>query len=177
MKKETSPVVCDLFTWRKPLEPLNKRGCIQKFPDWINNEIYAYLWYYSFLAAKLTRLTHRIEIQLHLVAESYIIRSSRSRRPVRKLLDTPSYTASLFLIWNSTSLYIKHYLVLSETYYLQFYLQTFGGMWIWDQSANLPTSSSYPPPPIDCSSLCGQGSRRNAMFRIQNASDTKDIRR
>jgi hypothetical protein len=25
---------------------LNIRGCIQKFPDWVNNEIYAYLWYY-----------------------------------------------------------------------------------------------------------------------------------
>jgi hypothetical protein len=40
------------------------------------------------MAAKLTRLTHKIAIQLHLVAESC---SFRSRRPVRKLLDTPSY--------------------------------------------------------------------------------------
>jgi hypothetical protein len=22
-------------------------GCIQKFPDWVDNEIYAYLYYYS----------------------------------------------------------------------------------------------------------------------------------
>jgi hypothetical protein len=43
------------------------------------------------MAAKLTRLTHKIAIQLHLVAESSTICSSRSRRPVRKLLDTPSY--------------------------------------------------------------------------------------
>jgi hypothetical protein len=43
------------------------------------------------MAAKLTRLTHEIAIQLHLVAESCTICSSRSRRPVRKLLDTPSY--------------------------------------------------------------------------------------
>jgi hypothetical protein len=43
------------------------------------------------MAAELTRLTHKIAIQLHLVAESCIICSSRSRRPVRKLLDTPSY--------------------------------------------------------------------------------------
>jgi len=43
------------------------------------------------MAAKLTRLTHKIAIQLHLVAESYTICSSRSRRPVRRLLDTPSY--------------------------------------------------------------------------------------
>jgi hypothetical protein len=38
------------------------------------------------MAAKLTRLTHKIAIQLHLVAESCTIYSSRSRRPVRKLL-------------------------------------------------------------------------------------------
>jgi hypothetical protein len=40
---------------------------------------------------KLTRLTHKIAVQLHLVAESSTICGSRSRRPVRKLLDTPSY--------------------------------------------------------------------------------------
>jgi hypothetical protein len=43
-------------------------------------------------AAKLARLTHRIAIQLHLMAEICTICSSRSRRPVRKLLDAPSYT-------------------------------------------------------------------------------------
>jgi len=42
--------------------------------------------------AKLTRLTHKIAIQLQLVAESFTTCSSRSRRPVRKLLDTPSYS-------------------------------------------------------------------------------------
>jgi hypothetical protein len=45
----------------------------------------------SVMAAKLTRLTHEIAIQLHLIAESCTICSSRSRRPVRKLLVTPSY--------------------------------------------------------------------------------------
>jgi len=40
---------------------------------------------------KLTRLTHNTEIQLHLVAESCIICSSRNKWPVRKLLDIPSY--------------------------------------------------------------------------------------
>jgi hypothetical protein len=44
------------------------------------------------MAPKLTRLTHKIVIQLHLVSESCNICSSRSRRPVRKLLETPSYT-------------------------------------------------------------------------------------
>jgi hypothetical protein len=43
------------------------------------------------MAAKLTRLTHKIAIQLRLVAESCTICSSRSRRLVRKLSDTPSY--------------------------------------------------------------------------------------
>jgi len=44
------------------------------------------------MAAKLTRLTHEIVIKLHLLAESCTIWNSRSRRPVRKLLDIPSYT-------------------------------------------------------------------------------------
>jgi hypothetical protein len=43
------------------------------------------------IAAKFNRLTHKIEIQLHLVAESCTVYRYRSRRPVRKLLDTPSY--------------------------------------------------------------------------------------
>jgi len=42
------------------------------------------------MAAKQTRLTHKISIHLHLMAESCTICSSRSRRPVRKLLDTVS---------------------------------------------------------------------------------------
>jgi hypothetical protein len=72
----------------------NIRGDIQKFPDWIDNEIYAYdnRWEASrrVTATKLW-LTHKIDIQLHLVAESYTICNSRFRRPVGKLLDTPSY--------------------------------------------------------------------------------------
>jgi hypothetical protein len=80
-----------------PPRPLQTRVYrIQKFPDGVITK-------YTFttintrweatqrvMAAKLTRLTHKIAIQLHLVAESCIICSSRSRRPVRKLLDTPS---------------------------------------------------------------------------------------
>jgi hypothetical protein len=46
------------------------------------------------MTAKLTRLTHKIAIQLHLVAESCTIFSSVFRQPVRKLLDTPSYSNS-----------------------------------------------------------------------------------
>jgi hypothetical protein len=73
------------------------REYIQKFPDWIITK-YTLItintrWEATqrALAAKLTRLTHRIAIQLHLVEESCTIFSSRSRRLVRKLLNTPSY--------------------------------------------------------------------------------------
>jgi len=44
------------------------------------------------MAVKLTRMTHKIAILLHLVTESCTICSSRSRRPVWKPLDTPSYS-------------------------------------------------------------------------------------
>jgi len=50
------------------------------------------------MAAKFTRLTHKIVIQLHLVTESCTIWSSHSRRPVRKLLDTPSYHGSKLIL-------------------------------------------------------------------------------
>jgi len=43
------------------------------------------------MVTKPTRLAHKIGIQLHLVAGSCTICSSPSRRPVRKLSDTPSY--------------------------------------------------------------------------------------
>jgi hypothetical protein len=46
------------------------------------------------MAAKLTTLTHKIVIQLYLVAESCTICSSHSRWPVRKLLDSPLYCYS-----------------------------------------------------------------------------------
>jgi hypothetical protein len=59
------------------------------------------------MAAKLTRLTHKVAIQLHLVTESCTICSSRSRRPVRKILDTPSYLAFVFMLVLSSA-YITH---------------------------------------------------------------------
>jgi hypothetical protein len=39
------------------------------------------------MATKLTRLTHKIAIQLYLVAENCTIRSSRSRQPVRRRIS------------------------------------------------------------------------------------------
>jgi hypothetical protein len=71
------------------------RWCIQTFPDWVDNEVTIKTrWELTkrIMAEKITRLTHKIAIQLHLVAESCTICSSRSRRPVRKLLGTPSYS-------------------------------------------------------------------------------------
>jgi hypothetical protein len=56
------------------------------------------------MAAKLTRLTHKIAIHLHLVAESCTICSCCSRRPVRKLLDVPSY----FLFWAFLEYHFTH---------------------------------------------------------------------
>jgi len=44
-----------------------------------------------FMPAKPTRLTHKTAIYLRLMAESCTICSSRSKRPVRNLLDTTSY--------------------------------------------------------------------------------------
>jgi len=52
------------------------------------------------MAVKLRRLTHKIATQLHLVAESCTVFSSRSRWPVRKLLGTPSYSFALEVIFN-----------------------------------------------------------------------------
>jgi hypothetical protein len=55
---------------------------MQKFLDWVDNEIYAYNNKHSRsntqrdTAAKLTRLTHKIAIQLHLVAQLYHLRFS-----------------------------------------------------------------------------------------------------
>jgi hypothetical protein len=65
--------------------------CI-KFPNWADDEMNT-RWEATkkTMAAKLTRLTHEIAIQLYLVAESCAIHSSRSRRPDQEILDTTSY--------------------------------------------------------------------------------------
>jgi len=52
------------------------------------------------MVVKLTRLTHKIAIHLHLVEKSFTICSSLSKRPVRKLLSTPSYFT--FCNWNNS---------------------------------------------------------------------------
>jgi hypothetical protein len=61
------------------------------------------------MAAKLIRLTYKIAIQLHLVAKSCTICSSRSKWLVRKLLDTPwhyrsiSFCQGVFFFSNSNN--------------------------------------------------------------------------
>jgi hypothetical protein len=50
------------------------------------------------MAAKLTRMIHKIAIQLYLVAGSSIICSSHSGRPVGKRLDTPSYITTGYVL-------------------------------------------------------------------------------
>jgi hypothetical protein len=51
------------------------------------------------MEVKLTRLTHKIAMQLYLVAESSTICGSCSRQPVRKILDTPLYVFHIEDSW------------------------------------------------------------------------------
>jgi len=87
------------------------RSCFQKFPDWVNNEInnnkHSSRSNPKGMAAKLTRLTHKIATQLHLVTGSCTIYSSRTRRPVRKLLDTPTYSVELHEHIMNTTTFVK----------------------------------------------------------------------
>jgi hypothetical protein len=72
------------------------------------------------MATKLTRLAHKIEIQLHLVAGSCTICSSHSRRPVRKLLVTPSHS-ELCIVRFPPSTHIAE--VLNEPRYKETYIE------------------------------------------------------
>jgi hypothetical protein len=69
------------------------------------------------MAAKLTKLTHKIAIQLYLVAESCIICSSRSSRPVRKLLVTPSYNEHM-IVGHVRTFYVYRNVSLKPQYQL-----------------------------------------------------------
>jgi hypothetical protein len=71
------------------------------------------------MATKLTSLTHKIAVKLHLMEESYTICSSRSRRSVRKLLATSSYVSSLPFEVSSSSTEI-----LAVSIYLPFTWET-----------------------------------------------------
>jgi hypothetical protein len=69
--------------------------CIQKFPYGVGNEINNNKHSLGSNTKGYGGKTHKIAIQLHLVAGRCIICSSLSTRPVRKLLDTPSYRREL----------------------------------------------------------------------------------
>jgi hypothetical protein len=107
------------------------------------------------MAAKLTRLIHRIVIQLHLVAERCTICSSFSRRPVRKLLDTPSYVhrgrRSLYcevnkILWALTPFLLETLRVTLLVKKLPAFTAPGGSL----QCSQEPTTRSYPGP-IDSS--------------------------
>jgi hypothetical protein len=91
-----SPRFPTQFPLRSILISSHLGGCIQKFPDWVITKETTINTHWEvtqgIMEAKLTRLTHEVPIQLHLLAESYTIYSSRSRRLIRKLLVTPPYT-------------------------------------------------------------------------------------
>jgi hypothetical protein len=71
-----------------------RTGSITKYTLTILNTCCEATW--RVMAANFARLNHKIELQLHLGAESRTICSSLSRRPVRKLLDTPSYLCHVY---------------------------------------------------------------------------------
>jgi hypothetical protein len=103
------------------------------------------------MAAELTRLTHKIAIQLHLVAESCTICSSRSRLPVRELLDAPSY---ILRFWAISKYCLGDFeftimLIISRDITLEWGL----ALWAYERShiwvvnvpgSNLGNESSYP---------------------------------
>jgi hypothetical protein len=67
--------------------------------------------------AKLTRLTHKIVIQLHLVAKSGTICSSCSRQPIQKLLEFCCHNPlCCFSKSNTKGMHIFHYRLNPETF-------------------------------------------------------------
>jgi hypothetical protein len=65
------------------------------------------------MAAKLTQLTHKLAIQLHLVVESCTIFSTRCRRLFQKILDTPSYVAVSDILYIYIYIYFFNWLLQS----------------------------------------------------------------
>jgi len=84
-----------------PFRRIHIRGHIQKFPDWVNeinnNNKHLLRSNTKGYSGELTRLNHKVAKQLHLLAESCTTCSTRSRRPVRKFLNTLSQIAKRVL--------------------------------------------------------------------------------
>jgi len=83
------------------------------------------------MAAKLTRLTDKIVIQLHLVSESCTIYSSHSRQPVRVML--------LRWLWISSWSLLNMYYYFLTSQFLHFHLLTSCIFLSWGMcSQNMP---------------------------------------
>jgi hypothetical protein len=67
------------------------------------------------MAAKLIRLTHKIAIQLHLMAESSTICSSRSRWSVRELLYNLVVCALLILLIIGSDIFYVPYIYITTS--------------------------------------------------------------
>jgi hypothetical protein len=94
------------------------QGCIHKFQDQVITKymlttINTQEATQRVMVAKLTRLTHKIVIQLHLEAQSCTICSSCSKWPVWKLLDT-----TLYIIHNNITSRMAHGYIKSENKYI-----------------------------------------------------------
>jgi len=92
-----TPVVWELWRW---YERVSKRFRTESITKYMLTNINTH-WEVKqrVMATKLIRLTHKIAIRPPLVAESCTICSSRSRRPVRKRLDTSSHRGMLEMKW------------------------------------------------------------------------------
>jgi hypothetical protein len=124
-------------------------GCIQKFPDWVDNEIKINTRWEAkqrVMAAKLTTLTYKTAIHLHLVAQSCTIRSSRFRRPVRKILDIPSYATRSRYWWKPRKTSVSQ--SVSQSVSLSVCLSVCLSVWaenrIWDRPHPVGTRVSRP---------------------------------
>jgi hypothetical protein len=114
MRGALLPLAYTFISWYLIIR-VDIRRCIQKYPNWADNEInnnnkhkHSLRSYTKSYGTKLTTLTHKIVIQLHLVAENCTICSSRSRRPVRKLLDTLTYLLFPHLFSSLTCIFLNY---------------------------------------------------------------------
>jgi hypothetical protein len=86
------------------------------------------------MVAKLTRLTHKIAIQLHLVAESCTICSSRSRRPVRDFWIHPRKLQKKLLKLTKINLIIESIWIpekFKKLTYFRLYVVTYTYRTVW----------------------------------------------
>jgi hypothetical protein len=103
------------------------------------------------MAAKLTRLTHKIAIQLHLVAESCTICSSHSWQPFQKFLDTTSCARlikielNMFYVdcgcWGNPPLKNSHWRIQRNHTKLQFSIMNLWTTWTSRSTPHCPLTN------------------------------------